>query len=274
MRLAIFGDVVGRSGREAVTTHLPKLRRRIKLVFVVVNAENAAGGFGVTRRICDDLLSAGADVLTTGNHAYDQRDDISLYDEETRLLRPANFARSNPGKGAALVRTRSGDGDVLVVHLQGQRFMEAVDDPRAAVDRELEGIALGREASAILVDFHAEATSEKYSLGHHLDGSVSAVVGTHTHVPTADDQVLPRGTAYMSDLGMTGDYDSVIGMEKSEPLRRFQTKLPGGRMQPASGPATLCGLFIETDDATGLAMRAEAIRIGGRLRQSAPALEA
>lgn len=213
MRIAVIGDVMGRSGRTALLERLPGLRRKYALDFVVVNAENAAGGFGVTPRICEDLLEAGADVLTTGNHAYDQRDDIAIFDSEPRLLRPANFPSSNPGRGSGMFQDAEGR-NVLVVHAQGQRGMFPIDDPCAAVDRELDGVKLGREADAVIVDFHAEATSEKYSMGHYLDGRASLVVGTHTHVPTADDQILVNGTGFITDLGMTGDYDSVIGMEK------------------------------------------------------------
>ncbi len=259
---------MGRSGRTALIERLPGLRRRLALDFIVVNAENAAGGFGVTPRIAEELFEAGADILTTGNHAFDQRDDVDLFDKEPRLLRPVNFAPSNPGRGA--VMAQDGDGrNVLVIHAQGQRAMpQAIDDPCAAVDRELDGITLGREADAVIVDFHAETTSEKYSMGHYLDGRASLVVGTHTHVPTADDQILPRGTGYITDLGMCGDYDSVIGMEKSEPLRRFVSKMSGGRFAPAAGAATLCGVVVETDPATGLAATIDPIRVGGRLRET------
>jgi len=272
MRLGIFGDVVGRAGRRAVMDNLPGIRRRLGLDFVVLNSENAAGGFGVTTRIVDEMLNAGADVLTTGNHAFDQRDELRLFDDEPKLLRPINFPSANPGKGSGLYQTAAG-ADVLVVNAMGQRGMQPIDDPCAAVDRELNDIELGREASAIIVDFHAEATSEKYSMGHHLDGRASVVVGTHTHVPTADDHILTGGTAYMTDLGMSGDYDSVIGMEKSEPLNRFVTKIPSGRMTPATGEATLCGIFVETDVKTGLAIRAEAIRTGGRLKEIIPEVD-
>ena len=269
MRIGIFGDIVGRSGRTAILDRLPGIRRRHALDFVVVNAENAAGGFGVTQRICEDLFDAGADVLTTGNHAYDQRDEISVFDRESRLLRPANFPPASPGRGSGMFQDKEGR-NVLVVHVQGQRGMEPCDDPFAAVDRELDGAKLGREADAIIVDFHAEATSEKYGMGHHLDGRASVVVGTHTHVPTGDDHILSGGTGFIADLGMCGDYDSVIGMEKSEPLRRFVTKMSGGRFTPASGEATICGMIVETDPKTGLAVKASALRTGGRLREVAP----
>lgn len=269
MRIAAFGDVVGRSGRLALLERLPSLRKSLALDFVLVNAENAAGGFGVTARIVEELIEAGADAITTGNHAFDQREELDIFDREPRLLRPVNFLPSNPGRGSGLYRARSG-ADVLVIHAQGQRSMPPIDDPFAAVERELAAVKLGREAEAIIVDFHAEATSEKYGMGHFLDGRASMVFGTHTHVPTADDQMLPGGTAYMTDLGMCGDYDSVIGMEKSEPLYRFTTKMQQGRMAPAAGEATICGFLVETDAKSGLATRAEAIRIGGRLKPTAP----
>jgi 2',3'-cyclic-nucleotide 2'-phosphodiesterase len=269
LRIAVFGDVVGRSGRTALLQRLPGLRRRLNLDFIIVNVENAAGGFGVTPRIAEDMLEAGADVLTTGNHAFDQRDNIDLFDKEPRLLRPVNFPAANPGRGSAMFQDHKGR-NVLVVHAQGQRGMFPIDDPCAALDRELDGPKLGRDADAIIVDFHAEATSEKYSVGHHLDGRVSLVVGTHTHVPTADDQILPGGTGYITDLGMCGDYDSVIGMEKSEPLHRFVSKMPGGRFTPASGEATICGVVVDTDPATGLATAISALRTGGRLRTLMP----
>lgn len=267
MRIAVFGDVMGRSGRTALNHRLPGLRRRLALDFVVVNTENAAGGFGVTRRIAEELFESGADVLTTGNHAFDQREELGLFDKEPRLLRPVNFPSTNPGRGAVMAQDREGR-NVLVIHAQGQRAMpQSIDDPCAAVDRELDGVKLGREADAVIVDFHAEATSEKYSMGHYLDGRVSLVVGTHTHVPTADDQILAGGTGYITDLGMCGDYDSVIGMEKTEPLHRFVSKMSGGRFSPASGEATICGVVIETDPATGLARTIDPIRVGGRLRE-------
>lgn len=269
MRIAVFGDVMGRSGRTTLVERLPRMRTAYGFDFVIVNAENAAGGFGVTAQICEDLFDAGADVLTTGNHAYDQRDEMDYFRREPRLLRPANFPPANPGRGSGLYQSTDGR-NVLVVHAQGQRGMAPIDDPVAAIERELEGAKLGREADAIVIDFHAETTSEKYSLGHLLDGRVSLVVGTHTHVPTADDQILPGGTGYITDLGMCGDYDSVIGMEKTEPVYRFVNKMGTGRFAPAAGAATLCGVIIDTDDATGLATHIEAFRMGGRLRQARP----
>lgn len=247
---------------------LPRLKRRLGLDFVVVNGENATAGFGVTARIVEEMLEAGADVVTTGNHAFDQRDEVDVFRIEPRLLRPLNFPPSNPGRGAGLFETKDGR-TVLVVHAQGQVEMHPCDDPFAAVDAAIGGAILGRDADAIIVDFHAEATSEKQAMGHFLDGRVSAVVGTHTHTPTADERVLAGGTAYISDIGMCGDYDSVIGMEKSEPLNRFLTKMPSQRFQPAAGEATLCAVIVETD-ATGCAVSIDALRLGGCLKQSSP----
>lgn len=270
MRIAAFGDIVGRSGRQALIDRLPGLRRRYGLDFVVINAENAAGGFGVTSAICAALFDAGADVLTTGNHAFDQRDDISIFDNEDRLLRPVNFPSSNPGRGAGLYPATDGRS-VLVLHAQGQISMHPSDDPFAAVEAALAGAVLGRDADAIIVDFHAEATSEKQAMGHFLDGRASLVFGTHTHAPTADHRILAGGAAYITDLGMCGDYDSVIGMEKTEPLNRFLTKMPAQRFQPAAGEATISGVIVETDDKTGLALSIEPIRLGGVLAGAEPA---
>ncbi|WP_370339487.1 YmdB family metallophosphoesterase [Parvularcula marina] len=269
MRIAFLGDIMGRTGREAVIGQLPELRRSLGLDFIIINAENAAGGFGITRGIAEDLFDAGADCLTTGNHAFDQRDEIPFFDQETRLLRPANYPASNPGRGAGLYTSRDGR-QVLVIQVHGQRFMNPVDDMVPAIERELEGVKLGREADAIVVDVHAEASSEKYSVGHYLDGRVSLVCGSHTHVPTADVQVLPAGTAYQTDAGMCGDYDSVIGMDKTVPIEQLVTKMRSARMQPAAGPATICGIVVDTDDKTGLSTGAWALRVGGRLAETLP----
>ncbi|MEM9988367.1 MAG: TIGR00282 family metallophosphoesterase, partial [Pseudomonadota bacterium] len=262
MRLAFLGDIMGRSGRTAVVERLPELRDQWGLDFVIVNGENAAGGFGITAAICEDLFAAGVDCITTGNHAFDQRDDLRIFDDEARLLRPANFPKDNPGRGAGLYITAK-DQRVLVVQLHGQRFMNPMDDMIPALDRELEVVELGREADAIVVDIHAEASSEKYSIGHYLDGRASLVCGSHTHVPTADVQIFEGGTAFQTDAGMCGDYDSVIGMEKSVPVETMVTKIKAGRFTPATGPATLCGIVVDTDDQTGFAKGAWAVRVGG-----------
>jgi len=237
---------------------------------VVVNGENAAGGFGITEPILTELLDAGADVVTTGNHVFDQRETLVFIERQDRLLRPINFPAGTPGKGAGLFKTKTG-ADVLVVNAQGRVFMADLDDPFRAVERELEACGLKTGADAIVIDFHAEATSEKEAMGHFVDGRATAVIGTHTHVPTADEQILRGGTAYISDAGMCGDFDSVLGMDKQEPLTRFLTKIPTGRFAPASGEATLCGVAIEVDDQTGLAQAIAPLRLGGRLSQTEPA---
>jgi len=269
MRILFLGDVVGRSGRKAVKKHLPLLRERHRADFVIVNGENAAGGFGITETICNEFLDAGADVITTGNHVWDQREALVFIERQDRLLRPLNFPAGTPGRGAGLYKAANG-GDVLVINAMGRLFMNDMDCPFRAVETELDACPLGQVADAAIVDFHAEATSEKQSMGHFVDGRASLVVGTHTHVPTADDHVLPGGTAYCSDAGMCGDYDSVIGMNKEEPVQRFVSKIPNSRFEPALGEATVSGLAVETDDATGLATRIAPIRIGGRLRPCEP----
>jgi 2',3'-cyclic-nucleotide 2'-phosphodiesterase len=269
MRLLCVGDVVGRSGRSAIAEYLPSLVGDLRLDFVVVNGENAAGGFGITEEICQDLIDAGADVITTGNHVWDQREALVFIERQPRLVRPANFPTGTPGRGASLVVARNG-ARVLVANVMGRVFMDAMDDPFATIDRELAACPLGEQADVVVIDIHAEATSEKQAMAHHLDGRASLVVGTHTHVPTADHQVLDGGTAYMSDVGMTGDYDSVIGMDKEEPVTRFLRKIPGNRFQPAMGPATLCAVAVEIDDATGLATAVGPLRIGGRLQPAMP----
>jgi metallophosphoesterase (TIGR00282 family) len=269
MRILFLGDVLGRSGRTAVVEALPTLRERWRLDLVVVNGENAAGGVGITEAICDDLIDAGADVVTLGNHSWDQREALVFIERQSRLIRPANFAPGTPGRGAAVVEARNG-ARVLVVNLIGRLFMGLSDDPFTAAEREISACPLGAACDAAIVDFHAEATSEKQALGHFLDGRVTLVVGTHTHAPTADHQILPGGTAFQTDAGMCGDYDSVIGVEKSEPLRRFLQSTPGPRFESADGPATLCGLAVETDEKTGLARAIFPVRIGGRLSQARP----
>ncbi|HLW28477.1 MAG TPA: TIGR00282 family metallophosphoesterase [Kiloniellales bacterium] len=268
MRLLFCGDLVGRSGREIVLQQLPELRRRLQLDFVIVNGENAAGGFGITRKICEELYEAGADVVTGGNHSWDQKETLAFIDSEPRLLRPLNFPPGTPGRGAGLFT--AGQRKVLVINVMGRLFMDPLDDPFQAVEQTLNRYRLGATVDAIVVDIHAEATSEKMAMGHALDGRVSLVVGTHTHVPTADAQVLPGGTAYQTDAGMCGDYNSVIGMDKQVPIQRFTRKLPTEQLSVAQGPGTLCGVFVETDDRSGLARRVEAVRIGERLQEQIP----
>ena len=268
MRLAFFGDVVGRAGRKAVTTHLPRLRADLGLDAVVINAENAAGGFGITKATAQELFDAGADVLTLGNHSFDQAQGISLIENEPRLLRPCNYPQGQvPGRGAGLYNV--GGFNLLVINVHGRVFMDALDDPFVGVERDLSAAPLGEVADAVLVDMHAEATSEKNAMGYFCDGRASLVVGTHQHIPTADTRILPNGTAYQTDAGMCGDYNSIIGMQVEEPLRRFTTRMRGGRFEPATGEGTLCGVFVETG-ANGMAVRAEPIRIGGQLSEQRP----
>jgi metallophosphoesterase (TIGR00282 family) len=270
VRILFVGDVVGRSGREAISAFLPKVVRQWALDLVIVNGENAAGGFGITEAIYHEFIDAGADAVTLGNHAWRQKEALVFINRAPRLVRPLNFPKGQPGRGAAMVETKKG-ARALVINAQGRVFMEPLDDPFAAVDRELIACPLREAADAIVVDFHGEATSEKQAMGHFCDGRASFVVGTHTHIPTADHRILSGGTAYMTDAGMTGDYDSVIGMDKEEPLSRFTTGLPSGRYEPASGPATLSGVAVETDDATGLALRIAPVRLGGALEEARPA---
>jgi metallophosphoesterase (TIGR00282 family) len=272
MNLLLLGDVFGQPGRAAVTAHLPALRRDLQVDVAIVNAENAAHGFGLTEKIAGELYEAGADILTTGNHVWDQRELIPYIERDQRVLRPANFPPGTPGSGTRLHHL--GDGrSILVINLMGRLFMDALDDPFRGLDAAIGDLVLGRDVAAIVVDFHGEATSEKNALGHFADGRVSAVIGTHTHIPTADARILLGGTAYISDLGMCGDYDSVIGLEKQASIRRFVTKMPGPKKpEPASGEATLCGVFVVTDDLTGLARRIEPVRFGGRLAAYVPVL--
>jgi len=270
MKILYLGDVVGRSGRQAIFDHLGNLRTLLKADFVVVNGENATSGAGLSADHARGLLAAGADCLTLGDHAFDQKDMLSFIEEEPRIIRPINFSKSAPGRGVALFEATRGR-KVLVCQVLGQVFMKRpFDDPFSALDDVFKRHPLGGQAAASLVDIHCEATSEKMGVGHYCDGRASVVVGSHTHVPTADAQILPGGTGFQSDAGMCGDYNSVIGMDKAEPLRRFITGMPKGRFQPAGGEASLCGLLTTTDDKTGLAVNVEHVRYGGRLVQTHP----
>jgi metallophosphoesterase (TIGR00282 family) len=267
MRILFIGDIIGKPGRDVAAAELPGLRAKLSLDFVIGNGENAAGGFGLTRATANELFGAGIDCLTTGNHWADQKEILSYIGDEDRILRPKNYPAQTPGKGANLYVTAA--GSILVVNVMGRVFMDPLDDPFAAVEAELAACPLSEGADAIVVDIHAEATSEKMAMGQFCDGRASLVVGSHSHIPTADAQIFPGGTAYQTDAGACADYDSVIGMEKYEPVQRFVRKLSGGRFAPATGPATLCGVFVETD-ARGLARRVEPVRVGGRLKQTVP----
>lgn len=267
MRLLFLGDVMGRAGRAAVAERLAGLRAALRADFCVVNGENASGGMGLTGGHAQLLLEAGADVVTLGDHAFDQKDMLGFIQKEPRVLRPLNFAKDAPGRGAGIFEASRGR-KVMVAQVLGNVFMKrAFDDPFSALDGVLRAHPMGAMAGiqAAMIDFHAEATSEKMAAGHFCDGRASLVVGTHTHVPTGDAQILSRGTGYLTDAGMCGDFDSVIGMEKAEPMRRFITGMSKGRFVPAEGAATLCGVLVETDDRTGRAKAVTPIRQGGRL---------
>ena len=270
MRILFLGDMVGRSGRSAVFEKLPRLIESQKIDFVIVNGENAAGGFGITAQIFHDTVEAGADVVTTGNHVWDQKEALLLADQENQFLRPANFPKGTPGRGGFIYEARNG-ARIMVANVMGQVFMQPeLDNPFTCADELLDGIQLGQTADAVFFDFHAEATSEKQCFAHYLDGRVSAVIGTHTHVPTADHQILEGGTAFMSDVGMCGDYDSSLGMDKEEPINRFVTKVSRGRFEAANGEATLCGVGIDIDEKTGLAAEILPLRLGPKFENTLP----
>ena len=244
------------------------LRARWGLDFVIVNGENAAGGFGLTESLFEEFLSVGVDAVTLGNHAFDQREALVFIERQPRLIRPVNFPPGTPGRGATVVVNAKGMR-LLVVNVMGRIFMDALDDPFAAVKHELDACPVGGKCDASVIDFHAEASSEKWAFGHFVDGKASLMVGTHTHTPSADHRILAGGTGYISDVGMTGDYDSVIGMEKDEPLRRFTLRIPSGRFEPALGPATLCAVAAEIDP-EGRTNAIAPVRIGGLLEPAEP----
>ena len=257
---------MGKSGRQVLKKELPDLKRKLEIDTVIVNGENAAGGFGITPKICEEFYELGVNVITTGNHVWDQKEIIPHIIKDNYIIRPHNFPESVPGKGFVIYEDAM-KRKVLVINVMGRLFMDSLDDPFSAIERVLSENQLGENCDAIVIDIHAETTSEKTAMGHFCDGKVSLVVGTHTHIPTADYQILPYGTAYQTDAGMCGDYDSVIGMEKTEPIRRFVEKTPGGRFNPAQGEPTLCGVIIETST-DGLSESIEPFRIGGILSQT------
>jgi len=270
MRILFVGDVIGRAGRQAIQTHLPSCISRWKVDLTIVNGENAAdAGFGITRPIYDEILAAGADAVTLGNHSWNRKEALQFIDDCPRLVRPINYLAGTPGTGAVLIEAKNGRR-ALVINALGRLFMEPVEDPFCRIAAELDANPLGRAVQATIVDFHCEATGEKHAAGHFCDGRASLVVGTHTHTPSADDRILPGGTAFITDVGMTGDYNSVVGMAREEPLRRFTTGIPLGRFEPASGEATLCAVLVETDEHSGLALSIAPIRIGGCLKPVLP----
>lgn len=269
MKLLFLGDVVGRAGRDAISERLPGIIATYGFDFVVINGENASHGRGLTEAHFKGLRDAGADIVTLGDHAFDQRETVSYIEREPTLIRPINFAPGAPGRGAMMVEGRNGHR-VLVVNAIGRVFMQPMDDPFRAVDAALAQAPLGDVVDAVIVDFHTEATSEIQGMGFYLDGRATLVVGTHTHIPTSDHRILKGGTALMADAGMCGDFDSIIGVDPEEPINRFLTGIPNGRFSPAEGEATLCGIAVETDPRTGLASKISPVRIGGSLNQALP----
>lgn len=269
MKVLYIGDVLGKSGRKAVETYLPRLREELQLDFVILNGENAAHGFGITGPLCEVFFELGVDVITTGNHAWDQREIVDYIQDEPRLLRPANYPEGTPGRGVGIYEAKNGK-KVCVIQVMGRLFMDPLDDPFAAVQRALLNKRLGETVDFIMIDVHAEATSEKMAIAQHFDGQATMVVGTHSHIPTADAQIFDRGTAYQTDAGMSGDYNSVIGMTPGPAIGRFMSKMRGERLEPATGEGTLCAVYVESDDATGLATRISPVRLGGRLQEQMP----
>lgn len=260
MRIFYCGDVVGRAGRDVVSENLAKIKAEYKTDVIIVNVENAAHGFGATPGICRDFIAKGADILVTGNHFLNQREIIPYLQDCPVIIRPANIPAGNPGRGFTIYELDDGRR-ILAAQVLGRLFMEAVDCPVQALEQILKPYTLGKNIDAIFVDIHAEATSEKLSLGYFLDGCVSCVAGTHTHVPTADARVLPNGTAYITDVGMCGNYDSVLGFDKAAPISRLRRRYTEERLTPASGKGTLFGILVITDDNTGLAQSITQVRI-------------
>jgi len=256
LKIIYCGDVVGRSGREAFRDNINLIKQTYNPDVTIVNIENASHGFGATPEICKKFLSWGADALIMGNHTWDNRDIIPFLDECKVIIRPLNYPEGLAGRGSCEIELANGR-KILIVQLLGRLFMDAVDCPITAVNKLLSNYTLGRNISAIMIDVHAEATSEKLAIGYSLDGQVSLVAGTHTHVPTADARILPFGTAFISDVGMCGDYNSILGFDKKAPISRLAHRFDGERLTPALGIGTVYGIYVETDDSTGLAKKIE-----------------
>lgn len=265
MKILFCGDIVGRSGRKAIANYVPKLKSELNLDLVIANVDNASGGFGINKNTCDELSALGVNIMTGGDHVWDKPETVSFIAHQKNLLRPLNFPKNTPGNGA-IVFTTPGQKKILVIHLLGQVFIKNnLNCPFETAEELLKNYQLGKNVDAIIVDIHAEATSEKMALAKFLDGRVSAVIGSHTHIPTNDFHIMHKGTAYQTDAGMCGDYNSVIGMQEIVPIKSFLTKRRVGKMEPATGEATFCAVLIETDSATGLAKKIEAIKLGGVL---------
>ena len=261
MRILFIGDIVGESGRKVVNQNLARIRDQYKLDFVIANGENSASGFGITEKIFHSLIDAGVDVITSGNHIWDQKDTLIYIERETRLLRPANYPKGTPGKGSFLYKAPNGE-QILIINIMGRVFMNSLDDPFRVVDDIITNNSLNNIADVIFVDFHAEATSEKLAMGYYLDGRVSMLAGTHTHIPTSDARILSNGTGYITDVGMSGDYDSILGFDMQNPLEKFITGIPSGRFTPAKGEGTLSGILFETNS-KGFVKNISPIKFGG-----------
>tara|TARA_B110000014_G_C20105672_1_gene581326 strand:- start:278 stop:1096 length:819 start_codon:yes stop_codon:yes gene_type:complete len=264
MNILFLGDVMGKSGRQVLKNELPQLKRDLQIDTVIVNGENAAGGFGITPKICEEFYELGVNVITTGNHVWDQKEIIPYISKDNYILRPHNFPQSVPGKGFVIYKDAM-DRKVLVINVMARLFMDPLNDPIETIYNILDNYKIGENVSAIIIDVHGEASSEKMAIGHTFDGIVSFIIGTHTHIPTLDAQILEKGTAFQSDAGMCGDYDSVIGGEKEGWVARFKHKMPTGRINVSSGEATLCGVFVCINDTDGMAVHIEPIIKGPHL---------
>ena len=264
MNILFLGDVMGKSGRQVLKNELPQLKRDLQIDTVIVNGENAAGGFGITTKICEEFYELGVNVITTGNHVWDQKEIIPYISKDNYILRPHNFPQSVPGKGFVIYKDAM-DRKVLVINVMARLFMDPLNDPIETIYNILDNYKIGENVSAIIIDVHGEASSEKMAIGHTFDGIVSFIIGTHTHIPTLDAQILEKGTAFQSDAGMCGDYDSVIGGEKEGWVARFKHKMPTGRINVSSGEATLCGVFVCINDTDGMAVHIEPIIKGPHL---------
>jgi len=263
MRVVFIGDVVGSSGRDALTRHITPVFQTLKPDVVIVNGENAAHGIGILPRICNDMFALGVDVITLGNHAFDKKEIIPYLADAPRVIRPANYPAGTAGQGHCVYTLKDGR-KIAVINILGRLFMDALDDPFATLDTILDGL----DTKCVFIDAHAEATSEKQCMAAWVDGRASAVIGTHTHVPSGDARILVGGTAFQSDAGMTGDYDSIIGMKRAAPLEGFTKKVRTLKMEPAEGPGTMCGAVIDIDDTTGRALAIEPIRLGPHLKET------
>ncbi len=262
MNILILGDVIGLSGREAITKKLPNLIKQKKIDFVIVNGENAADpGVGITKKNVEEFFKAGSDVITTGNHIWDQTETMKFITSEERLLRPQNLVEGSPGKGFGIYNSKN-NKKVAVINLMGNIFMKKCDDVFESAKKFIQNVKLKKDADFIVVDMHGEITSEKMAMGYLFDGKATMLVGTHTHVPTSDHRIMEKGTAYQTDIGMCGDYNSVIGMNKDNSLKRFFKDPSGEKHYPAYGEATISGLMVTADNETGLANKVEPIILG------------